>query len=202
MIEKDQAAERRILAAAHEVFLRRGTAGARMQEIADEAGVNKALLHYYFRSKERLAQAVFEAAAVEMFGLVFQLLASPLELEAKVRAVVDAEMEFLLAHGYLPGYILSELHHHPERITRIVERVGRPPLEVLQGQLAEGAREGSVRAMAVEEFVVHLVSLVVFPFAARAMIEALLGMSAARYEAFMAERARGLADFFLRALRP
>ena len=55
--------EQRILDAAHAVFVRRGTAGARMQEIAAEAGVNQALLHYYFRSKEQLSQAVFERAA-------------------------------------------------------------------------------------------------------------------------------------------
>jgi AcrR family transcriptional regulator len=202
MSGRDLDAERRILAAAHEVFLRRGTAGARMQEIADEAGVNKALLHYYFRNKERLAQAVFEAAAVEMFGFVFQLLRSPAALEEKVRAVVAAEVEFLMARPYLPGYILSELHHHPERITRIVGTVGAPPLEVLRGQLEEGARTGRLRRMGVEEFVINLVSLTVFPFAGRAMIEALLGMGGERFLAFLEERKQRIPEFILSALRP
>lgn len=199
---KDLDTERRILGAAHEVFLRRGTAGARMQEIADEAGVNKALLHYYFRNKERLAQAVFEEAAVEMFGFVFQLLSSPAPLEEKVRAVVAAEVDFLMARPYLPGYILSELHHSPERITRIVATVGAPPLEVLRGQLEEGARAGVLRGIGVEEFVVNLVSLTVFPFAGRAMIEALLGMGEERFRAFLEARKRGVAEFILSALRP
>ena len=61
--KKDGDTEQRILDAAHAVFVRRGTAGARMQEIAAEAGVNQALLHYYFRNKEQLAQAAFERAA-------------------------------------------------------------------------------------------------------------------------------------------
>jgi AcrR family transcriptional regulator len=199
---KDLDAERRILAAAHEVFLRRGTAGARMQEIADEAGVNKALLHYYFRNKERLAQAVFEEAAVEMFGFVFQLLRSPAAVEEKVRAVVAAEVEFLMARPYLPGYILSELHHNPERITRIVGTVGTPPLEVLRSQLEEGARAGRLRRIGVEEFVIDLVSLTVFPFAGRAMIEALLGMDEERFRAFLEARKRGIPDLILNALRP
>jgi AcrR family transcriptional regulator len=199
---KDLDTERRILGAAHEVFLRRGTAGARMQEIADEVGVNKALLHYYFWNKERLAQAVFEEAAVEMFGFVFQLLRSPAALEEKVRAVVAAEVEFLMARPYLPGYILSELHHNPERITRIVATVGAPPLEVLRGQLEEGARAGALRGIGVEEFVVNLVSLTVFPFAGRAMIEALLGMDEERFRAFVEARKRGVAEFVLSALRP
>ena len=59
--------EARILEAAHRVFVRRGVAAARTQEIADEAGVNKALLHYYYRSKEKLANAVFLQAARAMF---------------------------------------------------------------------------------------------------------------------------------------
>jgi AcrR family transcriptional regulator len=202
MSGKDLDAERRILQAAHEVFLRRGTAGARMQEIADEAGVNKALLHYYFRNKERLAQAVFEAAAVEMFRFVFQLLRSPAALEEKVRAVVAAEVDFLMARPYLPGYILSELHHNPERITRIVATVGTPPLEVLRGQLEEGARAGTLREIGVEEFVVNLVSLTVFPFAGRAMIEALLGMDDEHFRAFLEARKRGIPEFILNALRP
>src|SRR5689334_4766227 len=84
--------ETRILDAAHTVFLRRGTAGARMQEIAKEAGVNPALLHYYFRSKERLSLAVFRRAAGELLPAVIQALASPASLEDKVTAVVDIEL--------------------------------------------------------------------------------------------------------------
>lgn len=202
MSEKDQATERRIMAAAHEVFLRSGTAGARMQEIADEAGVNKALLHYYFRSKERLAQAVFETAAAEMFGFVYRLLGSEESVEGKVRAVVSAEMEFLKRRPYLPGYILSELHHHPERITRIVGQVGRPPLDALGRQLAGEVAAGRLRKIGVEEFVIDLVSLIVFPFAGRAMIGALLGLDEAAYERMLEERREGLADFILNAMRP
>jgi len=59
---RDRDTEQRILDAAHAVFVRRGSAGARMQEIAAEAGVNQALLHYYFRTKELLARAAFERA--------------------------------------------------------------------------------------------------------------------------------------------
>jgi AcrR family transcriptional regulator len=202
MHDTDHDTEQRILTAAHAVFLRSGTAGARMQEIADEAGVNKALLHYYFRSKERLAQAVFERAAVEMFSSLFAIFASPAPLEKKVHRVVEAELDFLSAHPYLPGYIVSELHHHPERITRIVEMVGAPPLDVLAAQLAEGARRGELRPIGVRDFVVNLVALVVFPFAGRPMLEALLGLDEAGFGAFVEARKATLPDFILNALRP
>ena len=91
----DDAAEQRILDAAHKVFVRRGTAGARMQEIADEAGVNKALLHYYFRNKSRLADGVFQRVAGGIFARVVEVVRSDTELEDKVRRIIAVYLEQL-----------------------------------------------------------------------------------------------------------
>src|SRR5678816_1164176 len=96
-------AEARILEAARSVFIRRGTAGARMQEIAAEAGVNQALLHYYFRNKEHLARAAFERAAKGFMPAVVQVIASDGKLEDKVRRVIDLELDHLSRAPYLPG---------------------------------------------------------------------------------------------------
>src|SRR3954470_4779926 len=73
---RDGDTEQRILDAAHHVFVRRGTAGARMQEIAAAAGVNQALLHYYFRSKDRLSKAAFERAAAQFMPAAIGVLTS------------------------------------------------------------------------------------------------------------------------------
>src|SRR3984893_9520930 len=94
-IEHDRGTEQRILDAANTVFLRRGTAGARMEEIAREAGVNQALLHYYFRTKDRLAEAVFRHAAQQLLPAVILILGSALGLEAKVERVVELELDHL-----------------------------------------------------------------------------------------------------------
>ena len=121
--------EARILDAAHAVFLRRGTAGARMQEIAGEAGVNQALLHYYYRNKEQLAQAAFERAAKGFMPAVVQVLTSEGELEDKVRRVIDLELGHLARAPYLPGYIIGEVTHHPDRAApapRRRHRAGAP----------------------------------------------------------------------------
>src|ERR1044071_260752 len=101
--------EAKILEAARSVFIRRGTAGARMQEIAAEAGVNQALLHYYFRSKDRLSQAAFERAASQLMPAVVQVLTSELDLPVKVARIVELELDHLARVPYLPGYILSEV---------------------------------------------------------------------------------------------
>src|SRR5438034_8170392 len=119
-VPRDRDTEGRILDAAHAVFVRRGTAGARMQEIAAEAGVNQALLHYYFRSKDRLAKAAFQRAASQLMPAVIQVLGSEGDLEEKVARVIALEIDHLSRAPYLPGYIISEITHHPERVRELI----------------------------------------------------------------------------------
>src|SRR5689334_20832268 len=96
----------RILAAAHAVFLRKGTAGSRTQEIADEAGVNKALVHYYFGTKAALADAIFERALGEIVPRMFGILADPgRTIEEKVPAIVREQIAFHADRPYFAGYM-------------------------------------------------------------------------------------------------
>jgi TetR/AcrR family transcriptional regulator len=206
----DRDTEQRILDAAHAVFLRRGTAGARMQEIAKEADVNSALLHYYFRSKARLAEAVFQDAAMQLMPAVIRILGSDAELEAKVEQVVDVELQQLQKTPYLPGYILSELTHHPERVRQLFSAVtgltpteiGRRVFKVLGAQINARVKAGRMHPIAPEQFAINLLALCVFPFAARPMVMALAGLDQAGFNQFIERRRRELAPFFLRALRP
>lgn len=206
----DRGTERRILDAAHAVFIRRGTAGARMQEIAQEAGVNSALLHYYFRSKERLSAAVFQRARGDLLPAVIGILGSDEELEAKVHGVIDVELTQLLARPYLPGYILSELAHQPDRVRqlfatttgRLPDEIGQAVLVKLRSQIQARVRAGRMRAIAPEEFLVNLLSMCIFPFAARPIWSAMLGWDDEGFERFIARRRRDLPVFFLKALRP
>ena len=130
----DRDTEDRILDAAHTVFLQRGTAGARMQEVADEAGVNKALLHYYFRDKDTLAGAVFEREFRRLVRPVMATLGSDLPLEDKVRRTVELYVDGLSDFPLMPGYVLAEIHFHPERMEDFLSSVAaRQPARVLQG---------------------------------------------------------------------
>jgi AcrR family transcriptional regulator len=207
---RDGQTEWRILDAAHVVFVRTGTAGARTQEIAREAGVNSALVHYYFRSKARLAEAVFKRAAGQLLPTVIRILASDAALEDKVAQVVEVELQQLSRAPFLPAYVLSELAHHPERAPQLVAAVtGEVPVEVgarvraaLGAQIDAAARAGRMHRIAPEQFVVNLLALCVFPFAARPMLMAVLGMNQAGFAQFIETRRKELAPFFLRALRP
>lgn len=207
--DSDQQTEKRILDAARSVFVRRGTAGARMQEIATVAGVNQALVHYYFRSKERLAAAVFREAASRMVPAVVQLLASKGSLEEKVESFVHLYIDTVSAHPYLPGYVLAELHMHPNRLTALRElsrelgpQQGKKLLERLSADLDSAASEGRIRRMPAEQLLVNVAALCVFPFAARPVLNAAFGLDDEGFDAFLRERRAELPGFILRALRP
>ena len=206
----DRDTEDRILDAAHAVFLQRGTAGARMQEVADEAGVNKALLHYYFRSKDQLAQAVFRRALETLLPQAMEVLRSEASIEEKVRRIVDLEVEILRRNPFLPGYLLGELTHHPERVQEIFESVvgmklgqlGEEVRGTLRGQLNRAARDGRLRRMPPEEFLMNLMALAIFPFAAQPLLRLVLDLDEAGFDALLVRRRKRLPEFFLNALRP
>lgn len=190
--------------------MQRGTAGARMQEIAAAAGVNSALLHYYFRSKARLSEAVFRRAASQLLPAVIRILASDIDLTAKVHAVIDLELTHLSQAPYLPGYLISELTHDPDRARHLVteltglvpEEVGRRVLGSLRAQIDAAVRARRMSPLEPEQFVVNLLSLCIFPFAARPMLMALLGADQPGFERFIEHRRADLPSFILRAMRP
>jgi len=205
----DADAEQRILDAAHTVFMRRGTAGARMQDIADEAGVNKALLHYYFRNKDRLALAVFQRVAGAVFGRIAQVLASDAELEDKVRGIIGIYLEQFTKTPYAPAYVISEVNLHPERATQFLEMISRTAgaspvqmLGLLQRQIDARVRARTMREIAADQFFTNLVSLCVFPFAAKPLLCAVLQIDDAGFREYIERRKVALPRFYLDAMRP
>ena len=202
--------EQRILDAAHAVFVRRGTAGARMQEIAAEAGVNQALLHYYFRNKEQLARAAFERAAKGFMPAVVRVIGAGGSLEDKVQRIIDLELDHLSRAPYLPGYIIGEVTHHPERAAQLIaavtgltpKKLGPRVLGTLRRQIAARVKTRVMRPIAPESFVVNLMALCIFPFAVRPMIQAMLGMDDRAFRQFITRRHEDLPAFFMGALRP
>ncbi|MEO7962706.1 MAG: TetR/AcrR family transcriptional regulator [Gemmatimonadaceae bacterium] len=193
----------RILAAAHRVFLRLGTAKARTVDIAEEAGVNKALLHYYFATKANLANAVFAASVSQLMPRIFAILGDPaLSIAQKVHDIVREQIDFHGSRPYVAGYIISEMHTEPDRLRAIVSKVGPPPLGALSAQLDAEAAAGRMRQISAEMFVVNLMGLVVFPFITRPLLGILFALEGDRFSAFLEERKRVLPEIFLASLRP
>lgn len=205
--QQDEGTEQRILDAADAVFVRRGTDGARMQEIAEEAGVNKALLHYYYRTKDRLAEAVFRRAAGALLPAIVATMAGEEALETKVERVVEHYLAALSRRPYLPGYLISEITHHPGRLPPLFasiagDQIRKRVLAVLGRQIAERVEAGTLAPIAPEQFLVNIIALCVFPFAARPLICTALGLDTKGFERFIEARRKTLPGFVARGLRP
>src|SRR4249919_4262256 len=160
----------RILDAADEIFVRRGIDGARMQEIADQAGVNKALLHYHFRSKADLARAVWLRIASSFVPGIFQMIGSDISLDEKIERFVDAYHTRLAKHPYLLAYVIGEAARHPDFVGDFYSPERREAaqrmLAPLQAQLNECAKLKGIAPIAADQFLVTLVGSCLFPFAA------------------------------------
>ena len=100
--EKHQGTEEKILSAARKIFTTKGMAGARMQDIANEAGINKALLHYYYRDKEKLFETIFLEEAQKFFPKINAIFQSDDPLFLKIEKFVDEYIDEMLENPYLP----------------------------------------------------------------------------------------------------
>lgn len=208
-VSLDGDTERRILDAARTVFIRRGTAGARMQEIAEEAGVNQALLHYYFRTKERLAATVFREAAGRLLPAVMGVFNSAAPLHTKIEQFVHVYIDTVRRSPFLPGYVVSEMHHHPERLKAMLDSTGVDPAPVaanlrqkLATELSMLAKRGEIRPISPEQFILNMIGLVVIPFVARPALGFVLGIDDQQFARLLDERRRILPQMILNSLRP
>ena len=103
MTENDKQTEEKIFEAATDVFVEKGMDGARMQDIATHAGINKALLHYYFRTKDQLFNAVFEKIARKIFKKFAPVFDENLTLEEKIRFFFREHIAFLTGKSPASG---------------------------------------------------------------------------------------------------
>ena len=120
MTEHEMNTEQKILDAAKEVFQQKGMTGARMQEIADKAGINKALLHYYYRTKDKLFEKVFELAFSLFIPKVKEMMISDKPVFEKIEFFVENYLNLLQKHPYIPGFVISELNRNPEILVKII----------------------------------------------------------------------------------
>ena len=123
MTENDRQTEEKIFEAATDVFVEKGMDGARMQDIADHAGINKALLHYYYRTKDQLFNAVFEKIAGQMFRKFAPVMDEKLSLEEKIRFFFREHINFMKKNPRLPVFILHELNRNPSRIKNLIQQI-------------------------------------------------------------------------------
>ena len=193
--------EEKILEAAKQVFQEQGFSGARMQEIADEAGINKSMLHYYFRSKDKLFQKVFQESIREFFPVIFEVLNSDLAFVPKIEKLVETYYEMFEKHPHLPRFVIHEMNQHPRRFKEFVGTVGLEIPEQFLKQIQAEIESDSIVPIAPHEFIINTIGLCVFPLIARPMIETVFDMNDEQYQQFLESRKKALPKFILNAVK-
>jgi TetR/AcrR family transcriptional regulator len=202
MAEQDKLTEDRIFDAATLVFEEKGMDGARMQDIADKAGINKALLHYYFRTKDRLFDAVFQKVAARMLMKFAPVFEKNLTLEEKIRFFYKEHITFLQENPRLPGFILHEINRNPARIKKLIQKIDFNMLwEMLVEQHEEELQEYNITREAIPQIMTSIAAISVFPFAARGILEGIFENLGVSFESYIEERKEFSADFVIGALR-
>jgi TetR/AcrR family transcriptional regulator len=194
--------EQKIFDAAHEVFLQKGMDGAKMQEIANRAGINKALLHYYYRSKEKLYEAVARAIIGRVAPVIGQLIESELPLDEKIRHFIDFYIGVISRNPFIPLFIISEINKHPERFIETILPRELPKPQVFMRQVEEEIAAGRIRPIHPRHLIINIISMCVFPFIAKPMARFALGLNNVEMNVFLEERKEQVTEFVLAALRP
>ncbi len=202
MTIQEKQTEEKIFEAAKEVFIRKGKDGARMKEIAELAGINKALLHYYFRTKERLFDAVFEQIAEIMLGKLAPVFDEKLNLEEKVRFFFREHIAFLQQNPRLPAFILGEVNRNPERIRKLVGKMNAGAIwSTLIEKHGDEMKRYNITPDTLPQIMTSMAALSIFPFAARNILEVLFEKVDLDFNKYIDQRKEFAADFVIRALR-
>jgi len=202
MTERLKDTEQQILNAARKVFIEKGLDGARMQEIADEAGINKALLHYYFRSKDKLFEMIFQEELGKFFPKMVTLMSSDdISIEDKVRSFVNNYISIFISNPFLPSFIIREIHRDPENLKLFFVKSGFD-LGMVKFLITNLSKQLNMSFDESRHFLINMISLCIFPFAGRPLIEKILfSENKSGYNKFLEERKSVVADYIISTLK-
>jgi TetR/AcrR family transcriptional regulator len=200
-ILKDDNTEKRILEAARNVFHIKGFSGARMQEIADEAKINKAMLNYYFRSKDKLFEAVLKEAFQNFFPKVFHMVNTDLPLFEKIENFVSGYLTFLQNNRCIPGFILGELAQNPQRLKDFFSENGIKPPEKFLQEIRDAVKNNEIVPIEPTTLVLNILSLCIFPIVAKPIIETVFNISEEQYDNMIEARKKSVAQFIINAIK-
>lgn len=199
--KKDTNTEELILNAAKQVFQKKGMTGARMQEIADEAGINKAMLHYYYRSKQLLFEAVFKSAFSLLAPQLNKVINAKTSLFDKIESFTNNYISFIITHPYLPNFIIQELNRNPEFAKKLLAEKHFPNIDNFKVQVEEHIANGIIRPIKAEQLFFNIMALNIFPFVASPLLKGLANVDDETYKKLMLERKTEVADFIINSIK-
>jgi AcrR family transcriptional regulator len=164
--------EQKIIASAEKLFHQKGKAGTSMQDIANDAGINRTLLNYYFRTKDQLFEAVFRKAMSDFIPNLASMLHSDMDFEEYIPDLIRTVIDAMIKNPRIPIFVLQELTSNPERLPQIMRELGLNPELAMKKIEASGL--GQRIPMDPRQIIMNIISLCIFPFAARPVVTEIL----------------------------
>lgn len=193
--------EEKIFNAARTVFQKKGFAGARMQEIADEAGINKAMLHYCFKNKQLLFEAVFMNAFGQLAPQINGIFNSQDTVFDKIKNFTNSYITFVIHNPYLPQFIIQEMNNNPEFVMSFLNNNNRPNPALLIAQIEKEIADGIIKPINPKQLLLDIFSMTVFPFAAQMMVKGILRISDSEFNGMMEERKTIIAEQIINSIK-
>jgi len=205
MTAEEKNSEEKILDAAKEVFTEKGFDGARMEEISQRAGINKALLHYYYRTKEKLFNAIFELVMGDLVRDAMNKMSSDIPLFEKIEFFVEMYINLIRRNPHIPIFIISELHRNPQRLVNIFKStpiVKNNAFQKFADTIKEEINKENIVEIDPEQLIVNILALCIFPIIAKPIIQTIVFKEDKKeYDKFIESRKKEVAKFVIAAIR-
>lgn len=205
MEKKRTTTEKEIVEAAKKLFLKNGYKSTTMRDIATEAGVNLAMLNYYFRSKENLFDIIFEEAVMYMSGNIITAISKSETASEMAIDFVNAHIGAIIKNPTIPGFIFQEVFINPKRLIYKVSTKRDVAKQLIRFQklLKKDGENGIIRKIDDPiNFMLSIISMCAFPFIAKPIIEEITGLTEEHYQILMTQRKKAVTDFIINTLRP
>ncbi len=193
--------EEKILTTARFIFHRSGFHGARMQEIADKAGINKALLHYYFRSKDKLFHEIIKNDLSGLIANNLNYLEGDVPFEKKLKTFIANYIQNLIENPHLPAFVIHEINHNTERLVEIFKSSAKTLPSKFIEQIKKEIKLGNIKKIKPEHILMNIISLSVFPFMAKPIFSTMLDLDDKAYTKIMIERKHIVFESILNGIR-
>jgi len=198
---KNETTEDQILDAANYIFQTKGMEGARMQEIADKAGINKSMLHYYYRSKQLLFEAVFKKAFALLAPQLNTILNDDSSIEDKIKNFTNDYLTFIIQYPYIPKFVIQELNRNPDFILKIQKKSGFSNITKFKEQLQHEINMGLIIPIKAEQLFINIMALNIFPFVAKPLVKAFTHINEESFEQLMEDRKTEVATFIINSIK-
>lgn len=189
--------EARIFEAARDVFQSKGLEGARMQEIADKAEINKSMLHYYYRSKEKLFEKVYQLSILKLIPEIADILNQDLPLEQKLHGFCEKYLEVIKANPDIPLFVVHEMNKNPTRLKSFIFNQISKKVQPFLQQIREEREKGNTVDLPAEQILANVISLMLFPFIARPVMQIIFDMDESSFNQFLEQRVQFLPDYIV-----